>query len=74
MLQPPGMPLTYFNVGGGGGGGGSEWFFWAWNFGQKWFFWVYERRRDFGGCKEKRRDFLGLQMKDYGIFLGMLKK
>ena len=32
-------------------------------------FWVYERRK-----KKKPRDFLGLQKKDKGIFLGMLIK
>ena len=40
-------------------------------------FWgVYKRHQDFFGLRKKTSssDFLGLQKKDKGIFLGMLKR
>ena len=42
-----------------GGEGGKRVNFKVWNFGQKWFFWVYERRRDFLGREKKNRGIFG---------------
>ena len=59
MLQPPGMPLTYFNVGGGGGGGVLSDFF-----GPE----ILAKSDFFGSMKDA--GILGVAKKNRGIFWG----
>ena len=56
--KSPRAPLTYFND------RGVQVIFLGQILAKSDFFWVYERCRDFLGCKKNRGIFLGLQKKD----------